>query len=71
MGLAVVGVFAASFGPFHDHIGQVISRLFPFKRGLCHSYWAPNVWALYSFSDRILVQGEKMRNLYERVYFPR
>ncbi|CAG8510111.1 14580_t:CDS:2 [Rhizophagus irregularis] len=36
----------------------IISELVLFyalKKGLCHAYWAPNFWALYSAMDRVLI----------------
>lgn len=65
LGASVAGIFAVSLGPFlaMGQIPQLVSRLFPFERGLNHAYWAANAWALVTAADRALLLWAKLRGI--------
>jgi alpha-1,3-glucosyltransferase len=51
-----------------EQVKYMIQRLFPFERGLCHTYWAGNIWSLYLFTNKVLtwIQSPSVtRRLYQ------
>eukprot|EP00668_Euglena_longa_P033584 GGOE01043173.1.p1 GENE.GGOE01043173.1~~GGOE01043173.1.p1 ORF type:complete len:542 (-),score=82.26 GGOE01043173.1:165-1763(-) len=56
LGLSVLSIFFLSLAPWllTGRIHDVVGRLFPFGRGLCHAYWAANAWAIYNVVDKAI-----------------
>ena len=34
---------------------DLLNQLFPTGRGLLHTYWAGNIWALYALADKFII----------------
>ena len=65
LGLIVFITFGTLLSPCirsTEDARQLWARLFPFERGLMHSYWAANVWAMYGAIDIALAHGTTMTN---------
>eukprot|EP01061_Rhynchopus_euleeides_P016026 TRINITY_DN27199_c0_g1_i1.p1 TRINITY_DN27199_c0_g1~~TRINITY_DN27199_c0_g1_i1.p1 ORF type:complete len:520 (+),score=177.22 TRINITY_DN27199_c0_g1_i1:57-1562(+) len=60
LGSAVIATALTCLGPFLAHLPQLLSRLFPWGRGLCHAYWAPNMYALYNAADLALLKAAQL-----------
>jgi alpha-1,3-glucosyltransferase len=56
LGVLTSTVLLLFFLPFleKEQLLQILKRLFPFGRGLCHDYPAANVWSLYQVGDKSL-----------------
>lgn len=56
LGVLTISTLLLCFLPFlNGHQSQqMLARLFPFGRGLCHDYPAANVWSLYMVADKVV-----------------
>ena len=56
LGVLTVSTLVLCFLPFLNvhQLQQMLARLFPFGRGLCHDYPAANVWSLYMVADKVV-----------------
>ena len=58
LAVTVASVVAVAVAPLIStgQLTAAVGRMFPFGRGLVHAYWAPNIWALYLFTDRLIAK---------------